>query len=224
MAQPMSARVRRIFRPRGSTPVVTYSLIAACLVIYALQWITQGALTQAWVYAAPLTVAEPWRMITAIFLHSQTSPLHILFNMYSLYVIGPPIEALVGRVRFLVLYLIAGFAGSVAVLLLAPGVQVLGASGAIFGLLGAYFVITRHLGGSQTQIFVVIAINLALGFFIPNVAWQAHVGGLIAGIAVAAVYVATRRRAQRPLQILGVVGIVVALLALTVLGVVLLMS
>ena len=217
MAQPVSARVRRMFRPRGSTPVVTYSLIAACVLIYLLQLLTQGQLTQAWIYWPPLTASEPWRMITSTFLHG--SPVHILFNMYSLFIFGPVIESAVGRVRFLVLYLVAGFAGSVAVLLLAPEVRVLGASGAIFGLMGAYFVITRHLGRGQTQVFIVIALNLVLGFIIPNVAWQAHVGGLVAGVAVAAVYVATRRRPQRPLQIVGVIGIVVALVVLTVVGV-----
>lgn len=217
MAQ--STRMRRILRPRGSTPIVTYSLIAACVLIYALQWLTQGQLTQAWIYWPPLTAYEPWRMLTSTFLHSPGSPLHLLFNMYSLYIFGPVIESLIGRVRFLVLYLVSGFAGSVAVLLLAPGIAVLGASGAIFGLMGAYFVITRHLGRGQTQVFIVIALNLVIGFIIPNVAWQAHLGGLVAGVAVAMVYVSTRRRTQRPVQILGVVGIVLALLALTVVGV-----
>jgi membrane associated rhomboid family serine protease len=219
MAQPMSVRMRRIFQPRKSTPVVTYSLIIACVLIYGLQWITGQALTNAWFYAPPLTASQPWRMITSIFLHSPTNPLHLVLNMYSLYVLGPTIETLLGRVRFLVLYLVSGFAGSVAVLLLAPESAVLGASGAIFGLMGAYFLITRHLGRGQTQIFIVIALNLAIGFFISGIAWQAHIGGLAGGLAVSAVYLATRRTAQRPLQILGVVGIVVALLLLTLLGV-----
>ena len=219
VAQPVSTRMRRIFRPRGSTPVVTYSLIAACVLIYGLQWITQQQITQAWIYWPPLTASEPWRMITSTFLHSPSSILHLLFNMYSLFIFGPVLESLIGRVRFLALYLVSGFAGSVAVLLLAPGIAVLGASGAIFGLMGAYFVITRHLGRGQTQVFIIIALNLVIGFVIPNVAWQAHLGGLIAGVAVAMVYVSTRRRAQRPVQILGVVGIVLALVALTVVGV-----
>ena len=221
VAQPMSTRMRRIFRPRDSTPVVTYSLIAACVLVYGLQWITRQELTQAWIYFPPLTASEPWRMITSTFLHSPNSILHLLFNMYSLFIFGPVLESLIGRVRFLTLYLVSGFAGSVAVLLLAPGILVLGASGAIFGLMGAYFVVTRHLGRGQTQVFIVIALNLVIGFVIPNVAWQAHLGGLVAGIAVAMVYVSTRRRSQRPVQILGVVGIVVALVVLTVIGVIL---
>jgi membrane associated rhomboid family serine protease len=217
MARPVSTRMRRIFQPGNSTPVVTYSLIVACVLIYGLQLLTQGELTNAWFYRPSLTEYEPWRMITSTFLHG--SPVHLLFNMYSLFIFGPAIERFIGRVRFLALYLVSGFAGSVAVLLLAPDSDVLGASGAIFGLIGAYFIITRHLGGRSTQILVLIAINLALGFFLPFVAWQAHVGGLVAGVAVALVYVSTRRRAQRPVQILGVLGIVIALVALTVLGI-----
>ena len=104
--------------------------------------------------------------------------------------------------RFLTLYLIAGFGGSVAVLWLAPQSSVLGASGAIFGLLGALLVIQRGLGGNSTQLVVVIALNLAIGFFIPNVSWQAHVGGLVAGALVAFVYMRTRKRQQRVLQIM----------------------
>jgi membrane associated rhomboid family serine protease len=219
MARPASTRMRRILRPGNSTPVVTYSLIVACVVVYALQWITGQALTNAWFYYPPLTQSQPWRMVTSIFLHAPSNPLHLILNMYSLYVLGPTIEILLGRVRFLVLYLVSGFAGSVAVLLLAPDSQVVGASGAIFGLMGAYFLITRHLGRGQAQIFVVIALNLAIGFFISGIAWQAHLGGLAGGLAVSAVYLATRRREQRPLQIIGVAGIVIALLVLTVVGV-----
>jgi membrane associated rhomboid family serine protease len=199
---------------------VTYSIIAACILIYGLQWLTGQRLTNAWIYVPSFTAEQPWRMITSTFLHG--SPLHILFNMYTLYVFGSVIERLIGHGRFLVLYMVSGFAGSVAVLLLAPTVPVLGASGAIFGLMGAYFVITRHLGGNQTQVFVLIAINLAAGFFIPGISWQGHLGGLIGGLAVAAIYVSTRRRSQRTTQILGVAGVVVALILLTVAGVFLL--
>ena len=203
----------------GGAPIVTFSLIAACVVVYGLQFLTKQALTEAWIYYPPLTATQPWRMITSAFLHSPGTVLHILFNMYALFVFGPVIEHLLGRWRFLALYLIAAFAGSVGVLLLAPGTAVLGASGAIFGLLGALLIVHRGLGGNPTQIIVVIGINLALGFFIAGVAWQAHVGGLIGGAAVAGVYMATRHRSKRNLQILGVAGVVAALVALTLLGI-----
>jgi membrane associated rhomboid family serine protease len=96
---------------------------------------------------------------------------------------------------------------------------VLGASGAIFGLMGAYFVIARRLGGNNTQILIVIGLNLVAGFLIPNVSWQAHVGGLVVGCAVAAIYLATRHRSQRTRQLLLVGGVVVALVVVLALRV-----
>lgn len=201
------------FRSSSSQPVLTYSLIAITVLVYVLQNIPGSPVTALGVYRPVLTVVEPWTMITAVFLHA--SILHILFNMYSLFIFGPILERLLGRARFLSLYLVAGFGGSVAVLLLSPGGGVLGASGAIFGLMGAFFVIQRRLGGNNIQILIVIAINLAMGFFISGISWQAHVGGLVAGCLVALVYLRTRLPAQRNLQILLVVGIVVALIVVT---------
>lgn len=199
-------------------PVVTWSIIALCVVVYILQVIPGSPVTNALLYYAPYTYAQPWRMITALFVHSPSSVLHLLFNMYSLFVIGPLLERMVGRVRFLALYLLSGFGGSVAVLLLAPGTPVVGASGAIFGLLGAFFVIQRRLGGNSVQILVVIGLNLVIGF-VPgtNIAWQAHVGGLVIGALVALVYLRTRRVSQRTVQIISVTGIFVGLVALTLL-------
>ena len=201
----------------GDQPVVTWLIIALCVIIFLLQIIPGSPVTGALLYYPPLTYTEPWRMITALFVHSQTSFLHIGLNMLSLFLFGPLLEKLVGHVRFLVLYLVAGFGGSVAVLLLAPSTPVVGASGAIFGLLGAFFVIQRKFGGNTTQLLVVIGLNLVVGF-IPgtNIAWQAHLGGLIAGAAVALVYLRTRQRSQRNVQIALVAAVVAALIALTV--------
>ncbi len=200
-----------------NTPLVTWAIIALCVVIYILQILPNSTVTQTLLYYPPFTYAEPWRMITALFVHSQNSPFHILFNMYSLFVFGPILERQLGRLRFLALYLISGFGGSVAVLLISPQTAVVGASGAIFGLLGAYFVIQRRLGGNNVQIVVVIGLNLVIGFVIPGIAWEAHVGGLIAGAAVALVYLRTRRAEQKALQTMLVTGIAIALIALTLL-------
>jgi len=206
------------FRPSSNKPVVTYSIIALCVLVYVAQFVSGGLVYQLLAYAPELTAIQPWRMITAAFVHSPfalarpTSLLHIAFNMYSLFIFGPILEHLLGRARFLALYLISAFGGSVAVLLLMSNVVVVGASGAIFGLLGAFFIIQRRLGGNNVQLLVVIGINLVLGFLIPNVAWQAHLGGLIAGGAVAFVYLQTRRPNQLRWQI-GLVGAIVAALA-----------
>jgi membrane associated rhomboid family serine protease len=192
-------------RPSGGRPIVTYAIIGLSLVVYLLQYVTGNThspvTTDLW-YAPVQTASQPWRMLTSIFIHE--SPLHVLLNMYSLFLVGPALESMLGRARYVALFLIAGFGGSVGVLLIGtPTVAVLGASGAIFGLFGAYFIIARRLGGNATQFLVVIVLNLVIGF-IPGfgIAWQAHVGGLITGIAIAFVYLETRGRARRPAQIL----------------------
>jgi len=212
-------RIRSSMRPSSGVPVVTYSLIGINLALYLATWVSGGALYQALAYWPPLTASEPWRMITSAFMHSPSSILHILFNMFSLFIFGPIIENLVGRGRFIALYLLAAFGGSVGVLLLSPGSVVVGASGAIFGLLGAFFVIQRRLGGNSMQLLIVVGLNLVLGFIVPGVAWQAHLGGLIVGAGVAAIYTATRRRQQRTVQTLAVAGVALALVVTTIVAV-----
>jgi membrane associated rhomboid family serine protease len=206
---------------RSGAPVATYSLIAACVLVYVAQLMTggtNGLVTNLFVYYAPFTATQPWRMVTSIFVHA--SILHILFNMYSLFIFGPIMERLLGRARFLLLFFLAGIGGSVAVLLIAPTVPVLGASGAIFGLFTGFFVIQRRLGGNANQLLILIVINLVIGF-IPGlgIAWQAHVGGLVVGAVVAWIFTRTRNRTQRVEQYLLLGGVVVALIALTVVGV-----
>lgn len=193
------SRVVSALRPGSSAPLVTWTIIALCVIVFAVQYLTggpnSGAATAALIYYPPFTEFEPWRMLTALFLHG--SFLHILFNMYSLFIFGPILEHSLGRWRFLALYLLSGLGGSVAVLLIAPQIAVFGASGAIFGLLGAFFVIQRKLGGNSLQLVIVIGLNLVIGFVIPNIAWQAHIGGLIVGGIVAFVFLRTRAAAKR---------------------------
>jgi membrane associated rhomboid family serine protease len=195
---------------------VSYSIIGVTVLVYALQFLSGQLVTVLLTYRPFLTELQPWTMITAAFVHSPNSIFHILFNMFSLFIFGPILERLLGRVRFLVLYLIAAFGGSVAVLLLAPERGVLGASGAIFGLMGAFFIIQRRLGGNNLQIVLVVGLNLVIGFLIPGISWQAHLGGLLAGAAVAFVYLRTRQPRQKRTQVLGVAAIAVALVAVTV--------
>lgn len=210
-------RLLTSFRQSSGTPVVTYSLIGINVVVLALQYVSSGFIFQAFALAPFLAPTEPWRLVTSMFLHSQTSIFHILFNMYSLFIFGPMIEHLVGRLRFLVLYLLAGIGGSVLVVAIGdPYIGVIGASGAIFGLLGAYFVIARRSGANTTQLVIVIALNLGIGFLVPNIAWQAHVGGLLIGGAVALIYSRTTRAGQGPLQIGMLVGVTAVLVAVTV--------
>ncbi|WP_069813562.1 rhomboid family intramembrane serine protease [Streptomyces sp. TP-A0874] len=125
-----------------------------------------------------------YRLLTAVFLHQEIW--HIGFNMLALWVIGPQLEAALGRVRFLGLYLLAGLGGSALTYLVAsPYTGSLGASGAIFGLFGAVVVLMRRLRADMRPIWVLLAVNLVFTFTVPNIAWEAHVGGLVVGAAVA---------------------------------------
>lgn len=199
----------RAFRPGSRVPVVSYGILGVTLVVFALQWVSQGLVTSALAYFPPLTALEPWRMLTVALVHSDRSIFHIVFNMYSLWVLGPLLEGLIGRARFAAVYVLSALGGSVAVLWLAPLSAVVGASGAIFGLLGAFFVIQRRLGGRNVQLVVIIAINLALGFLIPGVSWQSHVGGLLIGALCAWIMLRTRRADQRRTQawLIALVGL-----------------
>ncbi len=199
-----------------NAPVVTYAIIGVCVLVFIVQTVgdllglqVTNALRYAGAYSYPAAVSgafEPWRMFTSIFAHANI--LHLLINMYTLFIFGSALEPMLGRARYLALFLISGFAGSLGVLLIAsPIVPVVGASGAIFGLFGAYFIIQRRLGGNATQMLVLLAINLGIGF-LPgfNIAWQAHVGGLVGGVLVGLIFVETRqvnrRRWQLPLLVL----------------------
>jgi membrane associated rhomboid family serine protease len=181
------------------------------LVIWLLQVIPGSTITSTLFYAPLLTVIEPWRMITAGFVHSPDSFWHILLNVYSIYIFGRVIEPMLGPVRFLVLYLVSIFGGSAMVLWLSePVVPVVGASGAFFGLMGAYLIMLRAIGDNSGLLVGLIAVNLAFGFLVPGISWQGHLGGLLAGMAVTGVYAHTRYKSglSQKIQVLGVIGLI----------------
>jgi membrane associated rhomboid family serine protease len=181
------------------------------LVIWLLQVIPGSTLTSTLFYAPLLTVIEPWRMITAGFVHSPDNFWHILLNIYSIYIFGRVIEPMLGPVRFLVLYLVSIFGGSAMVLWLSePVVPVVGASGAFFGLMGAYLIMLRAIGDNSGLLVGLIAVNLAFGFLVPGISWQGHLGGLLAGMAVTAVYARTRYKSglSQKIQVLVVIGLI----------------
>ncbi|GHH82521.1 rhomboid family intramembrane serine protease [Streptomyces capitiformicae] len=124
-----------------------------------------------------------YRLLTSMFLHG--SVMHIAFNMLSLWWIGGPLEAALGRGRYLALYFISGFAGSALTYLLAePNQASLGASGAIFGLFGATAVLMRRLKYDMRPVIILLVINLVITFGWSSIAWQAHVGGLVGGVLI----------------------------------------
>lgn len=177
---------------RAGRPVVTLTILGLTVASWLLQLVTGGEWTRLLAFAPFIGEYEPYRFLTTAFLHS-TSIFHILFNMYALWITGPYLERALGRWRFVALYVLAAVGGSVGYLVLSGGPAsqswftiAVGASGAVFGLFGAIFLVMRRLGGNAAQILVLIGINFALGFFIPNIAWQAHLGGLIVGLVVGA--------------------------------------
>lgn len=193
-------------------PVVTMVIMAVCAALFLLQLVVPAVTAALW-YAPIYTGVEPWRMLTAAFLHSPGSYLHIAFNLYALWFLGQGLEPALGRVRFALLYLISAFGGSVGVLMFSPALQaVVGASGAIFGLFGALLIVLLQQRASVRSVLILLAVNFALGLVVPNIAWQAHLGGLLTGAACAAVLVyAPKGRNRARVQFAGLAGITVFL-------------
>jgi membrane associated rhomboid family serine protease len=158
---------------------------------------------------------EYYRLITAAFMHA--SILHIALNMYALYLFGPPLEAALGRARFLAVYLISAVGGTAASYAFSSPVQPsLGASGAVFGLLGAFFFVNRRMGRETSGLLVLLAINFAFGFYARNIDWRAHLGGLVAGGLTALVLVYAPRERRTAIQAVGVGVVLLAVAGLVV--------
>ena len=201
-------------------PYVTYSVIGVTAVVFGIQFIVGiGELANEygmWPFGIAL-FGEWYRLLTAAFLHG--SFLHIAFNMYVLFALGPTLERVLGHARFLILYLVAALGGSVASYTFSdPRTVSVGASGAIFGLMGALIVAGRRLKWDITQVLVLLGINVVIGFLSPDVDWRAHFGGLVVGALVAGVFVWTPPplKASRTLwQALGILAILAVLVAVT---------
>jgi membrane associated rhomboid family serine protease len=159
-----------------------------------------------------------YRLLTAAFLHANFS--HILFNMLTLAIIGSAVEAEFGSIRFMALYVASALGGSVASYLLSkPYVFGLGASGAIFGLMGAYFVMARYKRWETGTIVGLIVINLIITFADSNIDWRAHLGGLVTGAAVGfgMMRVSSRRETRTEASEVGA-GVAIAVAAVVVLS------
>ncbi|MDW4904700.1 rhomboid family intramembrane serine protease [Streptomyces sp. ADMS] len=156
-----------------------------------------------------------YRLLTSMFLHG--SYYHIIFNMLSLWWIGGPLEAALGRARYLALYLVSGLAGSALTYLIAAQNQPsLGASGAIFGLFGATAILMRRLNYDMRPILALLVINLIFTFGMSNIAWQAHIGGLVGGVVIgyAMVHAPRERRSLVQYGVCGVVMVAVVVMTL----------
>ncbi|QNS05293.1 rhomboid family intramembrane serine protease [Streptomyces xanthii] len=206
--------------------LVTKVLIGICLAVFLVQLSVGDHFTNrfemlglAWVpgFSTPQGVAEGqwYRLVTAMFLHGGYA--HIAFNMLSLWWIGGPLEAALGRARYLALYFVSGLAGSALTYLLEePNQGSLGASGAIFGLFGATAVVMRRLNYDLRPLIALLVINLIFTFTPAfNIAWQAHIGGLVGGLAVGYGMIHAPRE-RRALVQYGVCALVLLAVVVTV--------
>jgi len=177
----------------GTGALVTKALIAVNILVYLIT-VAQGSgisspggtLFLKWaLYGPAVADGDWWRLITSTFLHANL--LHIAFNMYFLWYLGSAVETALGRGRFLAIYLVSGLAGSAGALVADPHTVTVGASGAIFGILGAALVLERQgsyvLGGQALGLLLsLVVINVAYAFFNSNISYGGHIGGFIGGV------------------------------------------
>jgi membrane associated rhomboid family serine protease len=204
-------------------PFVTQGLIAANVGIYILQllmgaglsaqrgWIYEhGVLISRWIFVPPDVVGvaegEWWRLVSAMFLHY--GPLHLGMNMLVLWIIGPPLEEYFGHGRYALVYVVSGLAGSAGALILSPDKLTVGASGAIWGIMGAALVLeARRIWVFGGQAMGLVVFNLAFTFLIPGISIGGHVGGLIGGGLCALAFSSLRRSPSLATLTVAAVGV-----------------
>ena len=193
---------------RGQAPVATYVIIGICAALQ-LGEMASGANAAAGglggssviqnfaLFGPSVADGEVYRLLTAGFLHSGL--FHLLVNMFSLWVLGTMLEPGIGRLRFVLIYLVSLLAGSFGALIVTPHAVTVGASGAIFGLLGAGVVILRNRGidPMQSGLPLWIGINLVFSFAVPGISIGGHIGGLIGGALAAIVLFELPDRVRR---------------------------
>jgi len=213
---------RTVFGGRPAAgAVVTWTLVAINVAIFLLTWIRPGIVTDLQMLGYRVAAGEEYRLITSAFLAPATGLnglgfLDLLFNMWALIFVGPALEGFLGRLRFLSVYLLSAVGGGVMFYYLAPPTTAaVGASGAIFGLFGAWFVVSRRLRLDTRPIAALIAINLVFSFVFSVIAWQDHIGGLLTGGLLTAAYAYAPGRHRAALQMLATIA-VVAVLAIAI--------
>ena len=164
----------------------TLSLITVISAAYLLNLVYPTFYEKAALYGPLVNSGEYWRLFTVALVHGGLT--HLFFNMFSLLVLGNPIEAALGKLRFLVIFFISLLTGSLASVYLnsAPHVSV-GASGAIFGLFGAFIAMRNRISEGARDIYVIVGLNFVFGFILGGVDWRAHLGGLVGGYLTTAI-------------------------------------
>jgi membrane associated rhomboid family serine protease len=223
---PKPSAARTVRQARGtlssSGAPITTILIAVNVLVYLIT-VGQGGgvgspggrlFVDGALYGPVVANGDWWRLFTAMFLHA--SLLHIAFNMLALWWFGSVVERSVGTLRYILIYVASGLAGSAGALIASPNAVTVGASGAIFGLLGALLILEYLQTGSFAgQAMTLIVINLVLSFAIPNISIGGHIGGLVGGVAATFALALTRYRQPRYLGpvlvvVVGAISVAVA--------------
>lgn len=206
---------------QGVPPLIASVLIGVNVLVYIVTAVNAGSFNEPQggriffelaMIPGNVGAGNWWAVLTAGFLHFGL--IHLVVNMMSLYFIGPTLEQVLGRVRFLLVYLLSLLGGSAAVMALGSASDFnAGASGAVFGILGALVVTFKRLRLNMTQLVSVVAVNLIITFTIPQISWQAHLGGLVVGAAVGAAMVYPRPPIRSKVQVATSVAVLVVLAA-----------
>jgi membrane associated rhomboid family serine protease len=198
----------------NTVPKVTRAILITCVSIFALSLLLGSFALSFGMIPVAIAQGEWWRLITSTLLHG--SILHLLFNMYALYWLGPQLERSLGHVRFAALYVLSALGGSVASYWFSDLRTVsVGASGAIFGLITATIVIGREMRTDVSQLVVLLGINVVIGFLQPGIDWRAHFGGAVTGAAVAFIYTKGTRLNRDQIHRAGLAGIFAVLVLAT---------
>jgi membrane associated rhomboid family serine protease len=200
---------------RGTGNIVTKVLIGLNVAMFLAIQVNNTLAIDTGLVGAGVAQGQLYRLVTSTFVHVQL--LHLAFNMFALWIFGPELERVLGRMRFVALYVLSGLTGSVAVYwLTAPNQLTLGASGAVFGLLGAALVISVRRGQDVTWLLGLLGINLAFTFLAANISWQGHLGGLVGGLAIGAAMAWAPRRGRTIVQVAALVAVLALCVLLTV--------
>ena len=198
----------------NTVPKITRAILITCVSIFVLSILLGSFALSYGMYPAAIAQGEWWRLITSTLLHG--SILHLLFNMYALYWLGPQLERSLGHMRFALLYVMSALGGSVASYWFSDlNTLSVGASGAIFGLITATIVIGREMRSDVSQLVVLLGLNVVIGFLQPGIDWRAHFGGAVTGAAVAFIYTKGTRLNRDQIHRAGLAGIFAVLVLAT---------
>ncbi|MGC2939001.1 MULTISPECIES: rhomboid family intramembrane serine protease [unclassified Brevibacterium] len=203
----------------ASPPLVTRTLLIVTVVAFLAELIPGLDLLRRLSFVPALTLEQPWRVLTVALVHEEPSPFHLLANMIGLFFFGSFVERALGHAKFLAVYIVGTAGGSAMVLLLAGPFSTdwvtnhIGASGAVFAIVGVLLAPTRRLDRNIAGVLVFVALNFGYGFLVAGVSWESHLGGLITGFVLGCAGLLGPQRSRTLVFAATAIGLVVLMLA-----------